>query len=311
MGLTFEVAASHFLDHCRIARTLSGHTLRAYRSDLSHAAYHLGPDVAVETIDRDHLRRYIGAMLHEEMLKQSSVKRRLATLKQLFSWLEREEVLVQTPFHRLDVTIRIPHRLPRALTVDEARALLSQAEHEARIRQTHTSVSTYFAVVALIVSGLRVGELTSVAYDDVTLADGSILVRGKGNRERRVYLSGQLARRVLDQYLFFRGQTPRCSESLLVDSEGAPLTPQHFRRRLATLCKRAQIKRHITPHMLRHTAATQLIEAGVDIRFVQKLLGHASIATTQIYTQVSDVSLRNTLEKANTFERLVLGSADN
>jgi integrase/recombinase XerD len=145
----------------------------------------------------------------------------------------------------------------------------------------------------------------------MNLADGSILVRGKGNRERRVYLSGQLARQVLDQYLFFRTRIAGCSNALLVDSDGAPLTPQHFRRRLATLCKRAQIKRHITPHMLRHTAATQLIEAGVDIRFVQKLLGHASIATTQIYTQVSDVSLRNTLEKANTFERLVLGGADN
>lgn len=265
----------------------------------------------VEGIDRDHLHGYIGIMLHQEKLKQSSVKRRLATLKQLFSWLEREEVLSQTPFHRLDLTIRLPHRLPRALTVEEARALLSQVEHEARIRQTHTAVSTYFAVVALVVSGLRVGELTSVAFADVNMADGSILVRGKGNRERRVYLSGKLARQVLDQYLAFRSAVEGCSGALLVNCDGSPLTPQHFRRRLAMVCRRAQISRHITPHMLRHTAATQLIEAGVDIRFVQKLLGHASIATTQIYTQVSDVSLRNTLEKANTFERLVLGGADN
>lgn len=95
------------------------------------------------------------------------------------------------------------------------------------------------------------------------------------------------------------------TEKLLIGSDKEVWTPQILRRRLGALAKRANVSRRVTPHMLRHTAATQLIEAGVDIRFVQKLLGHASIATTQIYTQVSDSSLRSTLEKANTLERIV------
>jgi len=162
----------------------------------------------------------------------------------------------------------------------------------------------HFIIVVLFVSGLRIGELTGVHLYDVQEGEGIILVRGKGNRERRIYLSGPDARELLSQYLRTRKQIKSDAELLLISSEGTPITPQQVRRRLATLAKRASITRHVTPHMLRHTAATQLIEAGVDIRFVQKLLGHASIATTQIYTQVSDSSLRATLEQADTLGRI-------
>jgi integrase/recombinase XerD len=134
-----------------------------------------------------------------------------------------------------------------------------------------------------------------------------LLVHGKGNRERHVFLSGKDAKALLKTYLKRRGQIGSTSDHLLLGADGDVWTPQLLRRRLGALAKRADISRRVTPHMLRHTAATQLIEAGVDIRFVQKLLGHASIATTQIYTQVSDSSLRSTLEKANTLDRVVNG----
>lgn len=306
MPLPLAEAAQRFLDHCRVAKTLSPHTLRAYEADLGHVMMRLGSATAVGAIDRDALRRYIGRMLGEEGLKESSVKRRLATLKQLFKWLEREEVLPLSPFHRLDVTIRLPRRLPRALSVEDIRRLLLRSGHEME-DGSFGPLLLHFVVVTLFVTGLRIGELTGLRLGDVTLTSSSFVVRGKGNRERQVYLSGKEPKALLRAFLKRRARLRLGSDALLVSEDGVTLTPQHIRRRLSGLAKRAGIERRVTPHMLRHTAATQLIEAGVDIRFVQKLLGHASIATTQIYTQVSDASLKNTLEKANTLDRVVTG----
>lgn len=306
MPLPLAEAARRFLDHCRIAKTLSPHTLRAYEADLGHVILRLGGSSGVGGIDRDALRRYIGRMLTEEGLKEASVKRRLATLKQLFKWLEREEVLPLSPFHRLDVTIRLPRRLPRALSVDDIRRLLVRSGRE-REDGGFAPLMLHFVVVTLFVTGLRIGELTGLRLADVTLTDSSLVVRGKGNRERQVYLSGKEPKALLRAYLKARARLRVATDALLVSEDGVALTPQHIRRRLGGLAKRAGITRRVTPHMLRHTAATQLIEAGVDIRFVQKLLGHASIATTQIYTQVSDSSLKSTLERANTLDRVVTG----
>ena len=297
-------AIDHFLSHCRLARSLSPHTVRAYTADLEHAGRHLGPEKLIHEIDRHHLRNYISRMINDEKLKETSAKRRLTTVKQLFRWLEREETLSISPFHRLDATIRLPRTLPRALTTDEIRKLINRASFEAKTRNSFAAKMMNFVIITLFVSGLRIGELTSVSLLNVQSANGAILVRGKGNRERRIFLSGPEAREHLEQYLHARNTIETSESVLLISANGTVVTPQQIRRRLISLAKRANIQRRITPHMLRHTAATQLIEAGVDIRFVQKLLGHASIATTQIYTHVSDVSLQETLERANTLNRV-------
>ncbi|MFA7429631.1 MAG: tyrosine-type recombinase/integrase [Rhodospirillaceae bacterium] len=306
MPLPLCDVAERFLDHCRIAKTLSDHTMRAYTIDLAHAVARLGAATDVGSIDREALRRYIGAMLRGEALSAATVKRRTATLRQLFKWLEREDLVPLSPFHRLDVTIRLPRRLPRALSVEEARALLVRSRHEMEAGSFST-LALHFAVVTLFVSGLRVSELTDLRLTAIVPGASAFVVRGKGNRERQVFLSGKEPKALLRAYLKGRARLAPNRDDLMVTGTGSPLTPPLLRRRLGALAKRAGIVRRVTPHMLRHTAATQLIEAGVDIRFVQKLLGHASIATTQIYTQVSDASLQSTLERANTLERVVTG----
>lgn len=291
-----------FLDHCRISKRLSGNTLRAYETDLTDFLAHMGKKSGVADIDRDGLRDYARALFDAKGLKETTVKRRMAALKVMFRWLERDEVIPLSPFHRLDLSIRLPRRLPRALTADEMRRLLRSAERD--LHDGHDSVLLHFAIVCLFVTGLRVGELTSVGLAEVDPAEGTILVRGKGNRERRVFLTGHEATAALKDYLASRAGITTTSDRFLVTAAGGAVTAQHIRRRLVSLAKRARIERRVTPHMLRHTSATQLIEAGVDIRFVQKLLGHASIATTQIYTQVSDSSLRDTMVRADTLARV-------
>jgi len=302
MSTSLAGVMERFLDHCRIAKRLSANTLRAYEADLTDFLAHKGKDADVADIDRDGLRHYARALFDAKGLKETTVKRRMAALKVMFRWLERDEVIPLSPFHRLDLSIRLPRRLPRALTADEMRRLLRSAERG--LSDGHDSVLLHFVIVCLFVTGLRVGELTGVGLSEVDPGEGTILVRGKGDRERRVFLTGQEATEALTAYMASRTGITTVSDHFLVTAAGGEVTAQHIRRRLASLAKRARVERRVTPHMLRHTAATQLIEAGVDIRFVQKLLGHASIATTQIYTQVSDSSLRDTMERADTLARV-------
>ncbi len=302
MSLAFAVG--RFLEHCRITKRLSSHTLRAYDTDLAEFSAFVGGDTAISAIDRNLLRRFAGHLFDVRGLKETTVKRRMAALKVMFRWLEVDEAVELSPFHRLDLAIRLPRRLPRALTVEEMRRLLQAAEREAQGGGSSERM-LYFVVVCLFSTGLRISELTAAKLCDVDIHEGSILVHGKGSRERKVYLPGKEAAEVLIRFVRTRERIAgEAKEQLLLTPDGQAIKPQHLRHRLGGLAKRAGIERRVTPHMLRHTAATQLIEAGVDIRFVQKLLGHASIATTQIYTQVSDSSLKTTLERANTLRRV-------
>lgn len=307
MPITFAVASERFLEHCRISKRLSPNTIRAYDTDFCNFLSYFGKERGVSSVDREVLRHYAATQFDHRRLKESTVKRRMAALKVLFRWLEQEEVIELSPFHRLNFSIRLPRRLPRALTTEEMRRLLRAAE--ASSHEGHDQLLLHFAILCLFITGLRIGELTSVTMQDVDVIGSSILVRGKGNKERRVFLTGKTANTSLSAYLKSREQRLAITERLLISENGLTITPQGLRRQLAALAKRARIERRVTPHMLRHTAATQLIEAGVDIRFVQKLLGHASIATTQIYTQVSDTSLRDTMLRADTLSRVMGGKS--
>jgi integrase/recombinase XerD len=161
-----------------------------------------------------------------------------------------------------------------------------------------------FVLTTLLTTGIRIGELVSATRRDLSSADGVLHIKGKGDRERKVYLPGRQAHASMNAFLARRDRIRQAEDALLVTAEGFPVTSQQIRRRLKSLASFAGITRRVTPHMLRHTAATQLLEAGVDIRYVQRLLGHASIATTEIYTHVRDVALRDQLIRANTLGRI-------
>ncbi|MFN3076673.1 MAG: tyrosine-type recombinase/integrase [Alphaproteobacteria bacterium] len=312
-ALTIKDAASGFLYHCRVGKVLSANTLRAYALDLSNFTTFMGIEYPVAAITRDSLRDYAKYLLEEKGLKEVSLKRRMACLKVMFRWLEREEVISLGPFYRLDLSIKLPKRLPRTLTRDELFRLLEAARNAALEagsgdgatgdgnRKFFNALITRAAIVLMVATGMRVGEIVGVACDNVDLADGIIRVHGKGDRERRVYLAG--VETILAHYLKIRGATQPKTDRLLVTWTGNLLTTQALRRRVRQLAVEAGIQRRVTPHMLRHSAATYLLEAGVDIRIVQKLLGHANISTTQIYTAVSDSVIKTAVVNASILDR--------
>lgn len=299
--MDFLALKQGFLDHCR-TKGLSAHSLKAYRQDLDD--YALWRKRArrkdQDPLSKDAITDWVLA-LQDRAMAPASIKRRVACLKVMCRWLEDEDIIESSPFHRLRLNIRLPRQLPKNIKRGELKALFAavgRASNEGPKRQTWLTMR--LGLELMFTTGVRVGELCAIRLHDIDFTEGSISIRGKGNRERRVYFVDQDMHRSVERYLKTRKKTGTQSEFLLINSWGAPVTPDFIRRQLKKLAERAGIERTITPHMLRHSAATELLENGVDIRFVQKLLGHSSISTTEIYTHVSDSSLRSAIQSANT-----------
>jgi integrase/recombinase XerD len=159
------------------------------------------------------------------------------------------------------------------------------------------------AIGLLLATGIRVGELAGLRLDDIDTAGGRLTILGKGGRERTVFVTDASLRDELRRYVALRHSAKRSGSNahLLVDEHGRTLSTARIRNAIVDLARGAGVPRRVTPHMLRHTAATMLLESGTDIRFVQQLLGHRSILTTQIYAHVSDRALRAALMRANIF----------
>ena len=290
-------AKKNFLRHCGLAINLSENTLRAYGSDIDDLLGYLGPRRGMKAIKADHLRGYLEEMRERRSLKETTIKRRLATLKLFFKWANRERLLANDPFESLNERIRLPRRLPRALDRSDSHALRRQLSigGTSNFEECRTKTMAHL----LLDTGIRVGELVAISLNDVSMSSSSILIHGKGNRQRLVYLLEKPLYRKLQKYLISRQRVASASDRLFVSAFGAPLNTAAVRKELKALSHTAGIARHVTPHMLRHTCATHWLEAGLDIRYVQKLLGHQSISTTEIYTHVSDQGLREALLRAS------------
>lgn len=289
-------AHSRFMQHYGSAINLSEHTLRAYACDLKDIEQYFGARKRIERIGKEDIRQYIRHLREVRKLKETTIKRKLACMKLMFRWLAQESFIEANPFDTLNERIRLPKRLPRAL----------ERNHIARLRKAITPTSSgdfddlsrKTAIHLLLDTGIRVGELASARLEDLSLSDRCLKIHGKGNRQRLAYLLSAPLYRSLETYLGKRKKIAAQNGKLFVTGTGLDLTPQRLRASLHQISSEAGIEKRLTPHMLRHTCATQWLEAGLDIRHVQKLLGHQSISTTEIYTHVSDQGLREALGRA-------------
>jgi integrase/recombinase XerD len=282
----FRDAADAFLRHCRSIRKLSPHTVRAYELDLARASQFLGRRAAVDACDKAKIHDYVRHLFDVRALKEASVKRHLATLRSFFRWLEEDRGEVDDPFRGTRIRIRMPKRLPRVIARSDLRRLLRRDG-----TVTFSDLTAYVATELLFATGMRVSELASLVDAAVDLEEGTITIVGKGNRQRRVFVPEEIKSLLRD----YRAARDRCScesDTFLVNSRGAAASPQLIRRLIRTHGERCAVRERVTPHMFRHSVATYLLEEGVDIRYVQRLLGHRSISTTEIYTQVADAALK-------------------
>lgn len=300
--MDFQAVSKEFLAHCR-GRGLSDHTIRAYRQDLGEFDTWVRRGCVRSPLSKDGIRDWMSAM-QRRRLAPATVKRRLACLKVVCRWLEDEGQIEASPFRRMRATVRLPDRLPRNLSRAELKMLLGDTPTKSWAATEFRALTLKLALELLFATGVRVGELCAIRIQDIDLASGAVTIMGKGKRERRVFLFDREVRRLLGTYLRRRANLGPATEALLLTGRGTRATPDYLRRRLHAHAGAIGLGRRVTPHMLRHSAATQLLENGVDIRFVQKLLGHASISTTEAYTHVSDTRLEAAIRAANPRRRL-------
>ena len=296
--MEFSVAVDDFLRFCAAERRLSDYTVKAYRSDLADFGKWLPTDVGLDTASTATLKRYVEEMTALRKLSAATVRRRLACLRAFFRWFT-DVAGVADPFSGWQLKLPRRRRLPRTLSRSETSALLFSFRGSMLGKQERADAILGTAVSLMISTGIRVGELCRLKINDLPPDCSAVRVHGKGARDRIVYITDTDLRRDLRRLVIKRQKANDGTDALFVNRHGSSMKPQSIRSKLRRCAVKVGLARRITPHMLRHTAATLLIETGVDIRFVQRLLGHSSIATTEIYTHVSDEALRQTLERAD------------
>lgn len=273
-----------FLDHLRAERSASVHTLRAYRNELQRFAEYLGPDIRWKEIDHVFIRGFLGH-LHGQGLSKVSVARALASIRSLYKWLAREGVVQQNPA-KLVATPRLPKKLPRVPTMEEMNGLL-----DSEMPETASFPERDRAIFELLYGcGLRNSELVGIELGDIEDANGVILVRGKGKKQRYVPLEGA-AEEALKAYRPERQRvlntTGKSTRRLFINRRGGPLTTRSVARIVKQIAVSKGLPPDIHPHTFRHAFGTHMLAEGADLRAIQELLGHERLSTTQKYTQLS------------------------
>ncbi len=307
-----EAVARRYLEHLTVERGLADNTLAAYRRDLERYIGFLRTRKvrALDDVDAKTIRAFIASVSASthgpdaEPYHATTVSRMLSTVRTFHRFALREGVVDDDPTAGV-VRPRLPRALPHPLTVEEVTAIV-----EAPGDATPAAARDRAILELLYGAGLRVSELVGLDVDDVDLQDASVRVLGKGSKERLVPV-GRMARDAVAAYLT-RGRpalaTGRSRGALFLNARGGRLTRQSCSRLLDAHRRRTGIPRVVTPHDLRHSFATHLLEGGADVRVVQELLGHASVATTQVYTLVTTEHLRATYYTAHPRARRTAGA---
>ena len=281
-----------FLDYCRIEKGLAANSIDAYRRDLNKFATFCFEKLAGVVADAEGVRQYLES-LYEAKLQSRSIARHLTTIRNFYTFLLREGRIESDPTE----FIPLPKQwktIPNYLNIEDIDKLLDSAD-----LTTPLGVRNRAMMELLYASGLRVSELCAVELPDVNLDLGVLRVTGKGNKQRMVPM-GQSAIAAISGYLahsraaILKG---RASRFLFVTGRGDRMTRGGFWKSLGLQGKQAGIFRRLTPHIMRHSFATHLLEGGADLRSVQVMLGHSDISTTQIYTHVARGRLRQTVEE--------------
>ena len=294
--MNVQQAIAQFLEHGQSVRNLSDRTLRAYQSDLAQFHIHMSDTPAVE-ITPEHLEGYLDKMSGGPY-RDTSIRRKVAALKVFFRFLEEQGIVGESPARRLKIKKPVENRVPTVLSTREVRALLAAPKEQvtelASLRdQSAGSRNRYFCAVRdnvilelLFSTGIRIGELVALNIGDVDLDKHQIQITGRATRGRLVTLASEVVVEALRQYLELRSERALSTAALFVGRSGTRLTIYSIENIFKKHVRLAEIKRHVTPHSLRHTMAALLVSSGTDIKEVQEILGHASILSTQVYTRL-------------------------
>ncbi len=306
MVLTEEV--EKYLHYCEFQKELDGKTIKAYRTDLAQFMEFM--EVYDDVMGKEEINAYL-QHIHERY-RQKTVKRKIASVRALFRYLEEEEIIGLDPFHKVKTKFKedtvLPKIIPRSVIERLLNYLYGEAASGERTKLQRKWILRDIAVVeTLFATGLRISELCHLQSRFFDPYTGTFCIQGKGGRERYLQIVNGDVLALLNDYRKQFSREIRAHGYFFVNRYGEPLSEQSARRMLHKYAAAIQADMNITPHMFRHSFATYLMEEDVNIRYIQKMLGHSSITTTQIYTYVATQKEREILRTRHPRNKMAVG----
>lgn len=304
--LQWKRQITRFCDVWLCASNRSEKTVRAYRADLKQFARQLPRTVGPRGVRRPAIEKWV-AKLQKANYAASSVRRKLASLRAFYAYSVALSITDVSPLAGIRIRLGEVKRLTRVVPRHDVRALVIAADRRAGSyrckglsrRQRLIQLRNAVLVRLLCVTGIRVSELVALRLADVRQRERTLLISGKGSRERLAYIADPRTAALLDRYLRERTRSGAGGDALFPGTGGRSLSTENVRQVLKTIGRVGEVSLRVTPHMLRHTAATALLENGADLRVVQEFLGHGSIRSTERYTHIAPTYLRRVLRRTN------------
>jgi len=300
--MTLDQEIERFLNHLGAVRQASIHTLRNYGIDLKAFSEHVG-DIPAAKVNKQHIRAFL-ASLHADGAARRTIARRLSSLRSFFKFLRREQLLDASPLEEIS-SPKLDKTLPHPLSIQEIELFFGQPD-----LSTYLGLRDRCMMELFYSSGLRVSELVGLNRLDIDFTARRVKLRGKGKKERIVPLTQTaldwLNRYIEDPQRLLDGETRKaqeCPHAVFLNRWGKRLTVRSIDRLFKAYLQASGLLGRLTPHTLRHTIATHWLEKGMDLKTIQTLLGHSSLTTTTIYTQVSTRLKRQVYEKAHPLEK--------
>lgn len=282
-----------FLEYLKIEKNYSINTINSYNKDLNDFQnYLMIQKIKLEKTDYDFIRKYLVHM-YEKKYEKKTIARHISTLRTFYKYLLREKIIKNNPMTLIS-NPKMDKKLPNFLYYNELEKLLSIPD-----KNTTLGIRDALILELLYSTGIRVSELINIKLKDINFDDKKILILGKGNKERYV-LYGNKLKELLELYLQeVRGKLVRNNDYLVLNKNGEKITDRGVRLIITKTLKKGSLDYHVSPHTLRHTFATHLLENGADLKSVQELLGHSSLSSTQVYTHVTNQRLRSVYLKTH------------
>ncbi len=285
-----ETGISRFLEYLRVVKNSSPHTLRNYALDLGAFSAHLGQK-SLQEVDKRDIRAFLAA-LSQKQAKKRTILRKLSSLRSFYRFLAKEKLVSVNPLEEIE-SPKLEKTLPTSLTYEHIERLFALPDTNTLLGLRDRTIMELFYS-----SGLRISELIGLDMRTLNAQELQVRVMGKGRKERVVPITKNAAEWIL-KYLQHPGRISLDPEALFLNRHGKRVTVRSIDRKFAEYLKKSGLSGKITPHTIRHTIATHWLEKGMDLKTIQMLLGHSSLATTTIYTQVSTKLKREVYEKAH------------
>ena len=296
----------HYLNYCQFQKQLNEKTIKAYSIDLSQFAERFKQEP--DPLTKRCISHYI-ELLHKKY-KPKTVKRKIACIRAFINYLEFDEQIEINPISKIQLKFREPAILPKALPLKTINKLLKTAHRSLDKKQSEFQYNMKLRNIAVLelmfATGLRVSELCAIQSNEIDLKNGFVKVYGKGARERIIFISNHETLAALRKYKAAFLCEIKGTGWFFLNRFGSKLSEQSVRDMIQSYAKTANIPEHITPHMIRHSFATLMLEEDVDIRYIQNILGHSSIVTTQIYTHVSLNKQKSIMKKKHPRNKILI-----